>query len=83
MSGYACLLLADKKAGYLPFNGWLFDPRVFFGKSSFISTEIDLRERILVQHRKYPIISPLFNEWKANFKAIDSTNEEELAKYSS
>ena len=35
LSGYLKLTIAAKEFGYRPFNGFLFDPRVFFGKGAF------------------------------------------------
>ena len=48
MHGYARFLIGDQKFGYESFNGYIFDPRVWFGKGSFVPTESDLRDRILV-----------------------------------
>lgn len=36
MSGYAKFVYAKKEFGYLPFHGYIYDPRVYLGSGSFV-----------------------------------------------
>ena len=52
--GFATVVFGGKEFGYLPFHGWLFDPRVFLGTGSFISDSTKLAEMVFKLHRKLP-----------------------------
>lgn len=76
MASYARLTISAKEFGYQPFHGYLFDPRLYFGKNAFIMNGKDLVEKLLIKHREPPLSPSTAPDFSWD-KSIDTANDQD------
>jgi hypothetical protein len=80
MASYAKLVIAGKEFGYYPFHGWLYDPRLYFGKGAFISTGQQLVDSLVTKHRRPPLSPTASPDFAWEVATIDTANEQDFQR---
>lgn len=75
MASYAKLVISGKEFGYQPFHGYLYDPRLYFGRGAFIATGQELVDKLVVKHRRPPLSPAASPDFAWDVDSIDTTNE--------
>jgi len=73
MSGYAKFVFAKKEFGYLPFHGYIYDPRVYLGSGSFVENGQKLVDTFITQHRVTPLQPSTAPDFEWPIELVDAT----------